>query len=193
MKEKYFIKNGYRSRTSEVYYNDKNNKDEFQDEVYKHAHEILTSNNFNSVLDVGAGSGYKLLKYFGENNTIGIDLQQTVDFLNDKYPQKKWLSHDISENLDLNVDIVIASDIIEHILEPNILLDFMKNINFKFGIISTPERDRARGKNDIGPPKNYHHIREWNKDEFKNYISSCFRVIDQKFDKNTQYIIFTKK
>jgi hypothetical protein len=35
-----------------------------------------------------------------------------------------------------------------------------------------------QGKMLNGPPKNRHHCREWNMNEFKNYINSRFKVLD---------------
>jgi hypothetical protein len=39
-------------------------------------------------------------------------------------------------------------------------------------VISTPERDKTRGKYSLGPHPNVTHVREWNKDEFNSYVSS---------------------
>ena len=193
----YFIKENYIARKEEIYFDDRENTDLFQNEVYHQAKEIFKNNKMSSVLDIGCGSAFRLLKYFQDFNTCGIDLTKTVNFLKDKYPSRTWLDHNIQNPLEYQSDMVIASDIIEHLYDPDILLSFINGIEFKIAVISTPERDITRGINHQGPPNNIHHIREWNSNELYNYISSQFKVITheliQKNKQNTQFITFSKK
>lgn len=183
----YCIKEGYTCRDKEVYFNDTPLKDEYQDLVYQTALKYFDLHQCNSVLDLGCGSGFKLVKYFDEvENTIGVDLPATVNWLRNKYPNKTW-SSDFTE-VRTGYDVLISSDVIEHVLDPDELLDIIEKSEPKIIVISTPNRDR--GLNQSGPPNNPHHIREWNKDEFSNYISSRFDVIEHlEFDENTQCIV----
>jgi 2-polyprenyl-3-methyl-5-hydroxy-6-metoxy-1,4-benzoquinol methylase len=194
---KYFIKENYISRKKEIYFDDRENTDRFQNEVYLQAKKIFTRNEMSSVMDIGCGSAFKLLKYFKEFDTCGIDLTKTINFLKDKYPDRTWLDHNIKYKLEYQSDMIIASDIIEHLDDPDKLLNFIHGIEFKIAIISTPERDLVRGIDHQGPPNNIHHIREWNTDELFKYVSSKFKVINheliQKNKQNTQFISFSKK
>jgi hypothetical protein len=92
---------------------------------------------------------------------------------------------DEAEASKLKADLVICADVIEHLDNPDDLLDFIDDIDFRLLIISTPERDGQAGKNDFGPPENTSHYREWNAVEFKNYLRQWFVVKDQ--------VIFTTK
>lgn len=78
--------------------------------------------------------------------------------------------------------MIICSDVIEHLVDPDILLSFLEKSNFKFLILSTPERDsvqmKQRGLLWDGPPVNEAHVREWNFEEFEQYISYKFKIID---------------
>jgi len=70
--------------------------------------------------------------------------------------------------------------VIEHLLNPDFLLDYIKSklaINGTV-ILSTPERNRLRGvKCNCSP--NLHHVREWSFDEFERYLESeGFQIID---------------
>ena len=63
--------------------------------------------------------------------------------------------------------------------------------------MSTPDRDTLSKSSQVGPPKNKAHYREWNGDEFREYISEHFEVIDQLFFKEpdnykSQTVIFKK-
>lgn len=185
----YCIKDGYKHRTSEKFFNDTKNTDKFQKEIYKYARQLLDDMNLSSVLDVGCGSGYKLINNF--DNTVGADLESTVNFLKDKYPNREWMVSDFEDlNHGLEFDMILCVDVIEHVLCPDKLLTYLNSFNFVTGIISTPERDIIRGPLDMGPPYNTHHIREWNSEEFKKYVGMFFKIVDHKIlNKHDQFVV----
>ncbi len=174
----YFLKEGYRKRESYTHYDDTNCTDEWQDLVYQKAREIFDQSRSSSVLDIGTGSGYKLNKYFKEDDTTGLELEQNLEFLREKYPEKKWQLSDFNQRGKYNNDVIICSDIIEHLIDPDDLLEFIHSLDFNYLIISTPDRDIARGKKHQGPPGNRAHTMEWNKPEFYKYISKNFLVVE---------------
>lgn len=171
----YYIKPEYTTRAKNTFFDDSDFKDEWQKEVYEFAEMIFKENNFSSVLDIGTGSGFKLLKHFEHTDTLGMDLPETVAKLKERYPNKKW-----TDNFSpmLGFDLIIASDVIEHLDDPDDLLNLIKESKPKLIILSTPERELMHGKEHNGPPVTEHHYREWNKQEFYNYLSnSGFKVI----------------
>ena len=178
MNKKYTAQNFYMNPTYKTnpvaYFDDTELKDEWQNEVYLYAKDIVEQNNYKTVVDFGCGSGYKLIKYFDKHNTIGIDLPPTVSVLRERYPSKVW-----QDNLDpVDCDVLIASDVIEHMTDPNILLNFIEKCNPKEIILSTPDRNLHSEVVENGPPRNIHHVREWSFDEFNNYIESRFNVVN---------------
>lgn len=187
-KKNYYIKDGYNHRNEYQYFDDTSYKDEHQKEVYMKALNLIQSNNLKSVIDVGCGSGFKLINYLGDYRTTGIDVTETVNFLIKQYPTRKWFDTKTVDFAFLKADIVICSDVIEHVLNPDFLLNNIKQIqNVKYIIISTPDRDLARGINDMGPPGNKTHIREWNMNEFQKFISSHFKIKDHVITNREQY------
>jgi 2-polyprenyl-3-methyl-5-hydroxy-6-metoxy-1,4-benzoquinol methylase len=175
----YNIKKEYKARNAIKKFDDTLNEDQYQDEIYKFAYNYANKYKYKNIIDIGCGSGFKLFKYFSKFTTIGLDSPQTVEFLKNKYPNKYWLPFDIESKQKYKLkscDLVLAIDVIEHLINPNLLLKFINNIKFNTCIISTPERDIIRGQNDNGPPINPFHIREWNSKEFKNYISNIFKI-----------------
>lgn len=149
-------------------------KDLFQKEVYKYAESLAKENNFKKIIDVGCGSGYKLIKNFASNyDFIGMDIRETYNYLIETYPEYDWLDGEKADFSKLEADLVICADVIEHVKDPNELLSKIKSISgVKIIVLSTPDRLLARGWYDYGPPKNYTHIREWNGKEFAKYIKS---------------------
>lgn len=193
--EKFCIKKGYHHTSSVIDFDDTSNTDEWQKEVYLLAKNILKEKNYQSVIDVGCGSAYKLIHYLGSYKTTGIEVEATYKWLTQNYPQRDWLPFDKIDPATLEADLIICSDVIEHINNPDILIKFIAEIKSKQIIFSTPERNAVAGINDYGPPENASHFREWNEDEFKNYISKYFVIDEQRIfnDKSVTQVIICKK
>src|SRR3990167_3201159 len=88
----YYLKEGYVQRQEYLQYDDTKWTDEFQDHVYRLALEEFNEecskreNTLSlSVADLGCGSGFKLMKYFRDYNTLGIDLEPNVSHAREAY------------------------------------------------------------------------------------------------------------
>lgn len=192
----YNIKRGYHHAVFAENYNATETRDEWQKEVYQLASQIWTKSNGSSVIDVGCGSGYKLLQYFASAPTTGIEVEPTLSWLRQAYPDRKWLNFAELDPSQLSADILICADVIEHLSHPDELLQFIQQIHFCKLIISTPEREAVAGKSDYGPPENTCHFREWNAAEFREYLSNFFQVENQYIfpgKSTTQVLICTPK
>ena len=204
MGKTYCIKEGYISRKE---YNQNvqiESGDQFQDEVYQRARQILDEHKYKKVLDIGCGSSFKLIKYFRDRSFVGLDLEPNLSWLKERYPYFDYRLSDYDNPPEDEFDLVICSDVVEHVLEPDRMIDFINNINFKRLVISTPERDIIqqvqRGMNwnvkENGPPANICHVREWTKDEFAEYISQTFDIEEHfltPIQVECQVIVATKK
>jgi 2-polyprenyl-3-methyl-5-hydroxy-6-metoxy-1,4-benzoquinol methylase len=179
----YYIKENYTARLNNKDFDDTKLTDEWQKEVYEYAKKIAEENNFKTILDIGTGSGYKLIKHFDNYNTLGIDIPKTVSFLQEKYPTKSWSDQFVPVT---GYDLLISSDVIEHLPDPDILLDLIVQCNPKLIVLSTPERNLLCKIDHDGPPFNKAHVREWTMDEFYNYISSRFDVLDHYISNHDQ-------
>lgn len=173
----YNIDPNYNHRKEVVYFDDTSNEDEWQKEVYTYARSLAVKNSYKNIVDFGCGSGYKLIHNFNDYNTIGIDLEPTVEFLNKKYPDKTWVT---TQTPLPGIDIFIAADVIEHMEDPDELINYIKQCSPKEIILSTPDRNLTHmnwGDNIMGPPNNPHHIREWTFKEFNDYIGLNFEIV----------------
>ena len=188
----YCIKAGYHKGGGVEKFDDRQNTDQWQRNVYESALELIKKNNGKSVVDVGCGSGYKLMHMFGNYDTTGIELAETCHWLNLNYPGKKWLEFENTDPRQMKTDMVICSDVIEHVQNPDGLMDFLGKIAFRWLVLSTPERNRVRGKMDFGPPENTSHYREWSDTEFRAYVSGWFTVKEQLIsgDRSVSQILF---
>lgn len=183
--KKFEIKRGYKHRNNILHYDDINKKEDWQKEVYEFASGYFMQNNFESILDIGCGSAYKLIKHFGAYEFKGVEIEPTLSKLKTTYPQYKWL--DINEIKNISVDLIICADVIEHVKNPEEFLNFIiSNTKFKAIIISTPDRDILHSRFSYGPTKNLCHFREWNLKEFKKFMSIFFNVETQFISNYTQ-------
>jgi len=192
----YYIKRGYRTRKKALHCDDTQHTDEYQKQVYELAGFYLKKYGYKNVIDIGCGSGYKLIEYFSDCNTVGVDVEQTYQFLKQKYPDRVWIDAANPKQIPKNTDIIICSDVIEHVTDPDTLLELIKGIDFKVLFISTPERDFVRGWYHYGPPDNECHIREWNAKEFRKYINVHFDIISHQItniEDATQLLICVHK
>lgn len=205
----YSIIDTYTINMNVQHHNDMNLTDEGQKEVYIYAADIMKKNNYKTIADIGCGSGYKLIKYLSEYNTTGIETEPCFSYLKKKYPDNNWLLSGNPENsfleYDISYDMVICCDVIEHINDPDILVNYLLSLNAKHYIISTPCRyilcnsdkyKKLYGYTWNGPPLNNCHVREWTMDEFKAYIGSKFDIIESyygAFQIECQYHLLKKK
>lgn len=85
------------------------------------------------------------------NDVVGIDQPQVIRYCNEKFKDTK--AQFVADNFEdpsyhptNPFDLIICSDVIEHIEDPDILLNYIKSFAGKetYIIISTPERDILR-------------------------------------------------
>jgi|GEM_PF-1018010 len=199
-KEKnYSIDPRYISRSKYSHYDDIGCEDEWQLEVYLHALGIMVKNSFKTVIDIGCGSGYKLMTYLKAYDTTGYELEANVKDLKKLYPDRCWKISSFSETDNMFADLIICSDVIEHLTEPDNLLSYLTKQEFEYLLISTPDRNLLYDKTDpetFGPPRVKAHQREWNFKEFEMFISKYFNVLDHRitnYHQATQLVICKKK
>ena len=196
--EKYFIKDGYtpnseavtRDEVSGTQYWNKTTihaSHYYQFGVYQYAKNLIQKKGIKKVVDVGCGTGAKLAIIHNDLPGVdfrGIDRQGAIDYCKKNYSFGNWCIDDIEkpdDSLgDIKAKLVICSDVIEHLLNPNVLLSYLKNKVDADGyiLLSTPERDVLRGKDCTISPNKFH-IREWNYRELEDYLShSGFSIIE---------------
>lgn len=176
MPDKYFIRNGYRSRDDPSYDSRVGDDDiVWQPDVYPEAARVAAALGASCIIDVGAGDGAKLAQLHPQFELIGTDLPgPNLDHCRASYPHVEWIEHDAESVEPLPVaddvlarSIVVCCDVIEHLLRPDRLLDTLRDALdvARAVVLSTPARDLTWGADHLGPPPNPSHVREWTVDE----------------------------
>ncbi len=172
-KDEYCITAAYLPHKKVVPFDDTANTDSFQNEVYQAARRFADEQGLHVILDVGCGSGYKLIKYFADEETLGLELPETLAFLQEKYPDRAWALSDFANPPREKFGLTICSDVIEHLQDPDALLVFLAHVDCEYFLFSTPERRRL-GLPARFRPRSRWHVREWTQVEFIDYLSQRF-------------------
>jgi ubiquinone/menaquinone biosynthesis C-methylase UbiE len=159
--------------------------------IYQYAYQMAKEQHIKQVLDIGCGVGTMLKHFFKpeeEFQIFGVDQPSAVEYCRKKIPNGTFIedflespTFQLKNNLAV-APLIISADVIEHLLDPDKLLDYIKKFSDHktLIILSTPERDAVRGKNSM-QANNPYHVREWNFDEFHEYIShSGFKILEHK-------------
>lgn len=179
-----FLPEGYEVRDTPEYYDDSENTDNWQREVYILARKLAEKLGIEHVYDYGCGSGYKLVSNFSGSGLAfcGVDLPPTVSFLRETYPYYPWLSVNEFKFTSLHSkSMLICSDVIEHMQDPNSFLESLASSCVGVVVFSTPARELLvlSGQTpELGPPTNKSHCCEWTCLEFNKYIKQYFDITE---------------
>jgi len=194
-KPKYGIKRGYIHRKNVVDFDDTSLKDEYQKEVYEYCASLYKTKNLKGVIDIGCGSGYKLIKNFENEPKAGVELK--IEYLKKTYPKETWFEFADKSWKNFETDLLICSDVIEHVPNPDVfLIELASLTHINYWVFSTPDRSLDNSPWKYGPPNNEAHFREWSFDEFGLYMSNFFEVLEHKItnkEQRTQMVVCKKK
>lgn len=183
--KKFRLFDDYNSRTESANYVDGHDSIEgvvYQPFVYQAAFELVKRTGACYIIDIGCGDGKKIIKikdYVDDCRIIMIDHEFIIKNISIKYEFADYISADLDKEIPeisdeiLNSSVVVCSDVIEHLHNPNVLLSFLSAIKTKVKgiVLSTPERNQERGLFDYGPPANPFHVMEWSLDEFTRLLN----------------------
>jgi len=150
----------------------------YQYDVYKIAADLMREPGVSSVLDVGSGPPLKLKSLLPAKPLVLhlVDQAQSAPLAASLLPAATFTAANLETadlDLGLRFDLVICADVIEHLLDPDPCLRFIRRHLSPAGalLISTPERDILRGRECRSCPHPMH-VREWNRAEFANFLRS---------------------
>ncbi|MGH7203059.1 MAG: class I SAM-dependent methyltransferase [Candidatus Levyibacteriota bacterium] len=145
-----------------------------------------------SILDVGAGEGFTL-EMFRKNN-IGKKLEgieymdEALAFAKQLHPHvtiKKGDIYKLPYN-DNAFDIIICTEVMEHLDDPAKALEELKRVAKKYVILSVPNEPLftvqrfLRGKNMLKFGDHPEHIQHWTSGQFEKFVREHMMIKDVK-------------
>jgi SAM-dependent methyltransferase len=176
------IKHGYVARAQESYFDDEpyaTSAIVHQPDAYALAGFLAARYRAEAIIDIGCGVARKLMA-LPDLRKVGVDFGPNLRYCQRSYPNEAWIEADLESARDLPLaddlvarSVVICADVIEHLADPTCLLTLLADLSRRACavVISTPERDLVRGGDDMGPPANPAHVREWNIGEFETLLT----------------------
>jgi hypothetical protein len=214
--QNYRLQPDYVGNLSPDYYIDKTEDPNlvWQPEVYELALEIIHDAQISNLIDIGSGNGEKLRPFLQSGIHVHVfDYGENLKIVGKKYEGFSNLT--LNEvNLENNLpnisndiledSLIVASDVIEHIVQPDNFLHWLSEVNkvAKYILVSTPDRDRIDWNESKVAPSNKAHVREWNFNEFSLLLNDygindalCgYTIQNNQFpDKSTLLTIFGKE
>lgn len=193
------VRECYELQSDPKAYDDRSEKDEWQRAVYINAQRIASINDFKTIVDFGCGSGFKLIKYLSEFETIGFEIEPALSFLKSSYPENIWSDGSSIGSGDIKADLVICADVLEHLADPFKLIDIFANSECGLFVLSTPALELLAEKGISprnGPPENKSHILEWSTVEFSSLLETRMSILSHSIvslSQATQMVIACKK
>ncbi len=139
--------------------------------------------NAESILDAGCGEGFTMDKFF--KNGIGKKIQgieyekAAIDFGKKLFPHlviKRGSIYDLPYK-DNSFDLIICTEVLEHLREPARAIKEMLRVSKKYLIVSVPNEplfmisNLLRGKNIFKFGNDRGHINHWNPLSLKKYLT----------------------
>jgi 2-polyprenyl-3-methyl-5-hydroxy-6-metoxy-1,4-benzoquinol methylase len=151
----------------------------WQEPVYRYASRRFAART-RAVVDIGCGTGSKLVRYFRGRvqRLVGLDQGSAIARARRVFPEETWIEGDLQDATAwaqvaaIEPDVVICADVIEHVGDPLDLLDRLRAAARGPIVLSTPDRGRLDAARPLGPPLNPRHVREWTMQELQALVRS---------------------
>jgi SAM-dependent methyltransferase len=181
----YCIKEGYRARAAAARFEgpvEGTGHLADRPDLYLFAREIGRRFGCDRILAVGCGRAQGLAAVGTEFAVTGVDVGPNIEWCRKHHQFGKWIKHDLETVLptfspsELARTVVMCPEVIERLTNPEPLLSSLRRLleHAPVALLSTPDRDRVRGPDDMGPPADAAHVREWNRNELQALLADDF-------------------
>ncbi len=150
---------------------------------------------FNSLIDVGCGDGFlaNLIKsQFPDKKISGTDVSNKILIINsEKYPEIDFYQSDITSNsfnIEKHYDIVVCSEVIEHLVEWKTSLKYLSVLLKKEGYLILTTQSGKKYKSDI----NNGHINHFELQILENELSKYGIKFINSFKKGFPFLNMQK-
>ncbi|AKB73992.1 SAM-dependent methyltransferase [Methanosarcina lacustris Z-7289] len=142
----------------------------------------------NSVIDIGCGEGF-IINCLNRPDITGVDIsKKALDIAKQKNPGCNFCTgsvYDLSFK-ESSFDLVIATEILEHLENPEEALQEIGRISSSYCLFSVPNEpyfrtmNFIRGKNLKRYGNDIEHVQNWSSREFVKLLETYFDVVEVK-------------
>lgn len=150
----------------------------YQHHVYAWAARLIRERGLGRVLDLGCGVGTKMAIHLipHAREVEGMDQAAALEVARARGIGVPLAAVDLERPGPMSsrpFDLIVCADVVEHLLDPDPMLGLIRSLSHAGTrlLISTPERDRERGRDCRGADKP-EHVREWSRGEFRAFLES---------------------
>ena len=174
----YCIKPGYRFRDNPEEAAAAQDATVQQPDVYRFAGFLATHFGCETVIDLVGGPSERFSQLVRECRLVRAEHVETIrrsEPHSGEASSRPDLSAQVLTIADRDLvrhSVVVCANVIEHLADPVPLLATLRDLlqDAPVAILTTPERDRVRGLDDMGPPGDPQHVREWSAAEFARLL-----------------------
>lgn len=148
--------------------------------------QLTYSASVNKILDVGCGEGF-VIKVLSPKVVVGIDISRRALTIAKEQNQECCFFEGNINNLpfdDSSFDLVLATEVLEHLKEPEKAINEIKRTSKKYCIFSVPNEpyfrlmNLLRMKNVSRLGSDIEHVQNWSSDSFVTLLKNYFEVIE---------------
>lgn len=133
----------------------------------------------NRIVDIGCGCGYGTwLLWAATGQATGIDIsKEAIDWARQYYPGPNYILANAGK-LDIEGDVAVVFEVIEHIEDPKSLLSKMK---VKHIVCSVPNQNNYPFNPEDFKGDGFPHLRHYTPEEFEELLTSAGFTVGGKF------------
>jgi ubiquinone/menaquinone biosynthesis C-methylase UbiE len=155
---------------------------------YRDLNELIKETKARSILDVGCGEGFvtNSIKMSNKNARIeGIDIDQDkINYARKNFPKIKFTLGSIYSipKPNSSYELVVATEVLEHLKDPVSAIDEMKRVSSKYLLISVPRQPYFRIANLLRLKhltrlgEHPGHLHSWSENESVNFLSRFVKI-----------------
>jgi len=149
---------------------------------------IAPLEDLNSIIDIGCGEGF-IINCLNRPDITGVDIsKKALNIAKQKNPECNFCTgsvYDLSFKKN-SFDLVIATEVLEHLENPEKALQEIKRISKNYCLFSVPNEpyfrtmNLLRGKNLTRFGNDIEHVQNWSSREFVKLAKTYFDVVEVK-------------
>lgn len=146
---------------------------------------VVPLENVKNAIDIGCGEGF-IANHLNLPAITGVDISENAlkiaKYRNQEYNFCMGSVYNLSFKRN-SFDLVVATEVLEHLNEPELALEEIRRVSKKYCIFSVPNEpffrtmNLLRGKNLKRYGNDIEHVQNWSSGEFTSMVDRYFEIL----------------